>query len=102
MSKKKNHHPLGITGGMYPISVTGNRILARPFSVETKAGDIFLPEKSQVQSRKAIVLEIGPEGNPDLKPGDVIFTEHARGTDYTVGGEIFRIYEAEDILAKEI
>ena len=90
MSKKKKHK--------HALSVLGDKILARPFKVETMAGDIHLPDRCQETPIKSIVLEVGPLGHPDLKEGDIIIASRTRGTDIERGGEKFRIYDPVDVL----
>lgn len=85
----------------YPLKPLGNKILVRAFKVEVMIGDIHLPDICKETPMKSIVLEIGEEGNPDLKEGDIVIAPKYKGHDIELGGEIYRIYEPDDIIGVE-
>jgi len=86
----------------------GERIIAKRLEIPAKTkGGILLPDESKTKSQEAIVMAVGDgyltaDGNKTIalqvKVGDhVLFAKHG-GTELSIDGEEYLIFEERDIL----
>jgi chaperonin GroES len=79
------------------------RVLVRPREAQEKtAGGIYVPDTAKEKLQEGDVIAVAEDATDEVAVGDRVIYREFGGTEVSVGGQEYRLFTEDDLLAKYI
>jgi chaperonin GroES len=79
------------------------RVLVKPREAREKtAGGIYIPDTAKERLQEGDVIAVAEDATDEVAVGDRVIYREFGGTEVSVGGEEYRLFTEDDLLAKYI